>query len=124
MGELPQDPRNARVGGMLEMTGGRFDNLEHGVALSGDVCALVGLKTVVTGDTIMIAPDKKTRGASAAAEGPSFCAGVASPKPGLTVRLEAESMTDQQKMVDALTLFCIEDPSLIMEDMDSTTLLS
>lgn len=42
----------------------------------------------------------------------------------MTVRLEAESMTDQQKMVDALTLFCIEDPSLIMEDMDSTTLLS
>lgn len=41
------------------MAGGRFDNLEHAVALSGDVCALVALKTVVTGDTIMIAPDKR-----------------------------------------------------------------
>ena len=43
-----------RVGGMLELSGGKFDNLPEGKCLSGDVCALVGLKGVVTGDTLLL----------------------------------------------------------------------
>lgn len=129
LGELAQKPRTERVGGMLEMAGGQFDNIENGMAQAGDVCALVGLKTVVTGDTIMIAPDsRRQKGGKTPPKvethQPSFCAGVSSPKPVLTVRLEAESVSEQRKLVDALTLFSIEDPSLKVEDSDNATLLS
>eukprot|EP00957_Ditylum_brightwellii_P146809 11176309-Ditylum_brightwellii.AAC.1 len=41
-------PKVERVGGMLELSGGRFDKLENGECSSGDVCALIGLKNVVT----------------------------------------------------------------------------
>ena len=42
-----------RIGGMLELSGGQFGNLPEGSCHAGDVCALVGLKKVVTGDTIL-----------------------------------------------------------------------
>ena len=47
------------VVGMLELAGGRFENMENGVCKSGQVCALVGLKGVATGDTIMMIPEKR-----------------------------------------------------------------
>jgi elongation factor G len=114
---------------MLELAGGRFDNLEGGVCRSGDVCALIGLKSVVTGDTIMLASDapksKKNKKKSPQDFRESVClAGVASPKPVLTVRLEAESSEQQSKLSEALSLLAIEDPSLVVEETDSATLLS
>lgn len=122
-GEAPPKPRLERIGGMLELAGGRFDNIEGGTVLSGDVCALIGLKTVVTGDTIMLAndfnPKKKKKNQDI------FClAGVASPKPVLTVRLEAETAGDQARLSDALKLLTTEDPSLVVEETEATTLLS
>ncbi|KAL7561224.1 hypothetical protein ACA910_004146 [Epithemia clementina (nom. ined.)] len=120
-GEQSQAPRTERVGGMLELT--HFCNLENGEALSGDVCALVGLKSVVTGDTIMMAPPrgKKPKGESVEY---AYCAGVTSPKPVLTVKLEAESTSEQTRLIEALTLMSIEDPSLVVKESDSYTLLS
>ena len=137
-GEVPEPPRTERVGSLLELAGGRFDNLEDGSCASGDVCALVGLKTVVTGDTILLASDdtgngnKKSRGkkkgvGTAGADehiGNVCLAGVASPKPVLTVRVEAESAEQQAKLSDALTLLSVEDPSLCVEETESATLLS
>jgi elongation factor G len=129
LGEAPEKPRTERVGGMLELAGGRFDNLEGGVCRSGDVCALIGLKSVVTGDTIMLASEapksKKNKKKSPQDSRESVClAGVASPKPVLTVRLEAESSEQQSKLSEALSLLAIEDPSLVVEETDSATLLS
>ena len=121
-GEKSGTPRVERVGGMLELT--HFDNLEPGEALSGDVCALVGLKTVVTGDTIMISPVKSKKSSKPERTELAYCAGVTAPKPVLTVKLEAESATEQTKLTEALSLMSIEDPSLIMEETDSCTLLS
>ena len=137
-GEVPESPRTERVGSLLELAGGRFDNLEDGSCASGDVCALVGLKTVVTGDTILLASDeagngnkkgrgkKKGSGAAGADEdvGNVCLAGVASPKPVLTVRVEAESAEQQAKLSDALALLSVEDPSLFVEETQSATLLS
>jgi len=120
-GEIPEKPRTERVGGMLELAGGRFGNLEDGFCQSGDVCALVGLKSVVTGDTIMI--DQKRTKKTVKQE--TVClAGVASPKPVLTVKLEAETAQQQQQLSDALSLLVIEDPSLVVEESESSTLLS
>lgn len=126
-GEAPEAPRKERVGGMLELSGGRFGNLENGACKSGDVCALIGLKSVVTGDTIMMMPDRKTASSSKRKrrrEELVCLAGVAAPKPVLQVRLEAESTEQQKRLSEALSLLAIEDPSLVVEETDSTTLLS
>lgn len=132
LGESPEKPREERVGGMLELAGGRFDNVEGGLCKSGEVCALVGLKTVVTGDTILLAGDamSHTAGGNNKAKKSKqnqemIClAGVASPKPVMTVRLEAETSSDQQRLSEALQLMSIEDPSLVVEETESSTLLS
>jgi elongation factor G len=128
-GEMANKPRTERIGGMLEIAGGRFDNVEGGVVKSGEVCALVGLKTVVTGDTLMLASEtpsssSKSKKNKTKEEGLVCLAGVASPKPVITVKLEAETSQQQKELSDALKLMSIEDPSLVVEETDSTTLLS
>ena len=113
-------PRVERVGAMLELSGGKFDNLENGICKSGDVCALVGLKSVVTGDTLLLASEVNNNNTN-----DMVClAGVASPKPVLTIRLEAESSEQQTKLSKALQCLAIEDPSLLVEETESVTLLS
>jgi elongation factor G len=94
-----------RPAALLELFGGRMENREGGVAMSGDVCAIVGLKDVGTGDTIVLSHDKLTA---------DVClAGVTAPRPVLTVRLDPQSTNDESKLVDALRILCVEDPSLI-----------
>jgi len=125
-GESQAIHREERIGGMLELAGGRFDNMEDGVCRSGDVCALIGLKTVVTGDTIMLTSDiasgkgKKSKGS----EELVCLAGVSSPRPVITVCLEAETSSEQQRLSEALILMSIEDPSLVVEETEASTLLS
>jgi elongation factor G len=128
-GEIADKPRVERIGGMLELAGGKFDNVEGGVVKSGDVCALVGLKTVMTGDTLMLASEtfsngKQKRSKTPANESLVCLAGVAAPKPVITVRLEAETSEQQSRLSEALKLLSTEDPSLLVEETDSTTLLS
>mmetsp|Transcript_31963 Transcript_31963/g.77743 ORF Transcript_31963/g.77743 Transcript_31963/m.77743 type:complete len:1010 (-) Transcript_31963:1628-4657(-) len=128
-GEVASKPRTERIGGMLELAGGRFDNVEGGVVKSGEVCALVGLKTVKTGDTILLAseasPNNGKGKKNKTNESALAClAGVASPKPVITVRLEAETSQEQKELSEALKLMSIEDPSLVVEETDSMTLLS
>jgi elongation factor G len=123
LGEPPSAFRTERIGGMLELAGGKFSNLEDGVCRSGGVCALVGLKSVVTGDTIVMQPTQKEKKKGITFE-PICLAGVSSPKPVLTVRLEAESTAQQTKLTEALNLLTVEDPSLFVEESQSATLLS
>ena len=134
-GEIPQKPRTERVGGMLELAGGRFDNLKDAVCYSGDVCALIGLKSVATGDTILLASNdgkgsKKNRKTSEMdtefeiSSGYECLAGVGAPKPVLTVRVEAENAEQESKLLEALTLLVAEDPSLLVEETGSATLIS
>lgn len=128
-GEVTAKVRVERIGGMLELAGGHVDNVEGGEVESGEVCALVGLKTVVTGDTLMLASDtlssqkqkKKDRNNQ---EGMVYLAGVASPKPVITVRLESETSQQEARLSEALKLMATEDPSLLVEETESTTLLS
>lgn len=136
-GEKPKKPVTERVGGMLELMGGSFNNLKDAVCYSGDVCALVGLKNVTTGDTIMLAnnhdfgkskkekrKDNQNDVDYEIPRGAICLAGVGSPNPVLTVRLEAESSEQQSKLTDVLNLLAVEDPSLKVEETDSTTLVS
>ena len=121
-GEDLAEPRVERVGGLLELAGGRFGKLKEGRCKSGSVCALVGLKNVVTGDTILAGPDSNKRKRNQQEQ--VVLAGISSPKPVLTVRLETETAQEQTKLSEALELLCVEDPSLAVEDTDSATLLS
>jgi elongation factor G len=130
-----------RIGGMLELSGGSFGNLPDGSCRSGDVCALVGLKGVVTGDTLLstsVAGDGGTgdsRKTTAKAskindvywkqymEGVHL-SGLASPKPVLTLRVEANSVSEQSRLSTALDMLAVEDPSLVVEETPTTTLIS
>jgi elongation factor G len=123
LGEVPGKPRTERIGGMLEMAGGKFGNVENGVCRSGEVCALIGLKSVVTGDTIVLAPERGSAKKGKKVDN-IFLAGVASPRPVLTVRLETETVGDQTRLSEALHLLSIEDPSIVVEETESATLLS
>jgi len=110
--------RAERVSGMLQLNpSGRYANLDDGICRSGDVAALVGLKNVKTGDTIHLASGTKVN---------AYLAGVSSPKPVLTIRIEAQNTQDETKLASALQLLTIEDPSLhISQDPDTNaTLLS
>jgi elongation factor G len=120
-------PRKERIGAMLELSGGKFDNIANGICRSGDVCALVGLRTVVTGDTIMLASSgggKKGKNNNAPTEENVCLAGVAAPRPVLTVRLEVENSDEEKKLTHALACLTVEDPSLLVEETESATLLS
>lgn len=110
------------VGGMLELAGGRFGNLEDGICKSGDVCALVGLAGVVTGDTITMMPDRRDK--KKHSKKLHWLTGVTSPKPVLKVRLETETTEHQKILSNALRLLSIEDPSLVVEETEADTLLS
>jgi len=125
-GEAPGEPRTERIGGMLELSGGRFGNIQDGVCKSGDVCAIVGLKSVATGDTLVInrEGDKSSKKRKKKSTESVFLSGVSSPKPVLTVRVEAETSEQQARLSEALALLAVEDPSLVVEETDSTTLLS
>jgi len=117
-GESPS--RVQRVGGMLELTaGGRLNQVSE-ICQSGEVCALVGLRDVTTGDTIRLYNKNKDQ----QQQPPVWLAGVAAPKPVLTVKLEAETSSEQKRLSEALEIMVMEDPSLIVEESESTTLIS
>lgn len=122
-----------RIGGMLELSGGQFGNLPDGSCHSGDVCALVGLKGVVTGDTLLsssVAGDcgssnsKKKVSKTGKTNDVHWLAGLTSPKPVLTLRVEASSVSEQSRLSDALAILAVEDPSLVVEETPTTTLIS
>lgn len=137
-GESATKPRVERIGGMLELAGGRFNNLKDAVFKSGDVCAMIGLKSVVTGDTLLLSDqgnssNSKKKGKQKRKKDDDIfdlnvknvsLAGVTSPKPVLTVRIEAESSEQQVKLTNALALLVVEDPSLKVQETESATLLS
>ena len=134
-----------RIGGMLELSGGQFGNMPDGTCRSGDVCALVGLKGVVTGDTLLsMTGDGGASSAAAGGDGKKksskkrmnndiiwkqymdgvHLAGLTSPKPVLTLRVEAYSTSEQSRLSSALALLAVEDPSLVVEETPTTTLIS
>lgn len=128
-----------RIGGMLELSGGRFDNMPEGSCSSGDVCALVGLKSVVTGDTLLLtssasSDEKKKSGKNKKKKKECnnwkqymdgvHLAGLTSPRPVLTIRVEAASSSEQARLSAALALLTVEDPSLVLEETPNTTLIS
>ncbi len=108
----PRTRRSERVSRLLLMHA--IDREEIDAAYSGDICALVGVKEVITGDTLCD-EDFDIR-----LEPPSF------PEPVISMSIEPNSKADQEKMGAALQRLVAEDPTLrVSTDPDSgQTILS
>src|ERR1035437_3649534 len=104
--------RSERVSRLVLMHA--MDREEIDLAYSGDICALVGVKDVITGDTLCD-EDFDIR-----LEPPSF------PEPVISMSIEPNTKADQEKMGTALQRLVAEDPTLrVSTDPDSgQTILS
>jgi elongation factor G len=94
----PRTRRSERVSRLVLMRA--MDREEIDKAYSGDICALVGVKDVITGDTLCD-EDFDIR-----LEPPSF------PEPVISMSIEPNSKADQEKMGTALQRLVAEDPTL------------
>ncbi len=90
--------RTERVSRLVLMRA--IEREEIDLAYSGDICAVVGVKDVITGDTLCD-EDFDIR-----LEPPSF------PEPVISMSIEPNSKADQEKMGTALQRLVAEDPTL------------
>jgi len=102
----PRTRRKERVSRLVLMRA--IDREEIDVAYAGDICALVGVKDVITGDTLCD-EDFDIR-----LEPPSF------PEPVISMSIEPDSKADQEKMGTAIQRLVAEDPTLrVKTDADT-----
>ena len=102
----PRTRRSERVSRLVLMRA--IDREEIDIAYAGDICALVGVKDVITGDTLCD-EDFDIR-----LEPPSF------PEPVISMSIEPNSKADQEKMGTALQRLVAEDPTLkVKTDVDT-----
>ena len=102
----PRTRRSERVSRLVLMRA--MDREEIDVAFSGDICALVGVKDVITGDTL------SHEDADIRLEPPSF------PEPVIAMSIEPNSKGDQEKLGTALQRLVAEDPTLrVKTDTDT-----
>jgi len=94
----PRTRRTERVSRLVLMRA--IEREEIDLAYSGDICAIVGVKDVITGDTLCD-EDFDIR-----LEPPSF------PEPVISMSIEPNSKADQEKMGTALQRLVAEDPTL------------
>ncbi|HMS17403.1 MAG TPA: elongation factor G, partial [Planctomycetota bacterium] len=94
----PRTRRSERVSRLVLMRA--MDREEIDTAYSGDICALVGVKDVITGDTLCD-EDFDIR-----LEPPSV------PEPVIAMSIEPNSKSDQEKLGTALQRLVAEDPTL------------
>ena len=102
----PRTRRSERCSRLVLMRA--IDRDEIDVAYSGDICALVGVKDVITGDTFSD-EDFDIR-----LEPPSF------PEPVIAMSIEPNSKGDQERLGTALQRLVAEDPTLrVKTDQDT-----
>ncbi len=78
------------------------------VAYSGDICAIVGARDVVTGDTLC------TKGFDVCLEPPTF------PEPVISMSIEPKTTADQEKMATGLQRLAEEDPTFFVSSDEET----
>jgi elongation factor G len=102
----PRTRRSERISRLVLMRAIEREEIE--LAYSGDICAVVGVKDVITGDTLCD-EDFDIR-----LEPPSF------PEPVISMSIEPNSKGDQEKMSTALQRLVAEDPTLrVKTDQDT-----
>ena len=86
-----------RIGRLVQMTANDRDEIEE--VLAGDIAAAIGLKDVVTGETLC------------AEDAPIILERMEFPEPVIHVAVEPKTKADQEKMGVALNRLAKEDPS-------------
>lgn len=102
----PRTRKTERISRLMIMKADTREDIE--VAYSGDICALIGVKDVVTGDTIC---DKEL---DIRLEPPSF------PDPVISMSIEPNTKADQEKMSLALQRLSEEDPTFVVRSDEET----
>ncbi len=98
--------RNERIGRLLKMHANKREEITE--IMAGDICAVVGLKSITTGDTIS---DEKH---------PLVLESIEFPTPVISVAVEPKTKSDQEKMGVALNKLAQEDPTFrVSTDPDS-----
>jgi elongation factor G len=98
--------RTERIGRLLKMHANKREDITE--ILAGDICAVVGLKNVTTGDTIS---DEKH---------PILLESITFAVPVISVAVEPKTKADQEKMSLALSKLSQEDPTFkVHTDPDS-----
>ena len=102
----PRTGKTERIGRLLKMHANKREEITE--ILAGDICAAVGLKNLVTGDTICT--DKN----------PVVLESIDFPAPVIEVAVEPKTKADQEKMGMALAKLAQEDPTFrVRTDIDS-----
>ena len=90
--------RKERVGRLVKMHANKREEITE--ILAGDICAAVGLKNVITGDTIC---DEKD---------PVILESIDFPAPVIQLAIEPKTKQDQEKLGMAIAKLAQEDPTL------------
>ena len=90
--------RRERIGRLVKMHANKREEIQE--VFAGDICAAVGLKQVVTGDTIC---DEKA---------PILLESISFPAPVIQLAIEPKTKADQEKLGVAINKLVQEDPTL------------
>jgi elongation factor G len=102
----PGKNKRERVGRLVKMHANKREDIQE--ILAGDICAAVGLKTVVTGDTIC------------AESAPVILEAIDFPAPVIQLAIEPKTKSDQEKLGMAIQKLATEDPTLkVFTDHDT-----
>jgi len=93
----PRTGKTERIGRLLKMHANKREEITE--ILAGDICAVVGLKNLVTGDTIC------------SEKHPVVLESIDFPAPVIEVAVEPKTKADQEKMGMALAKLAQEDPT-------------
>jgi elongation factor G len=89
--------KRERVGRLVQMRADKRDEIQE--CCAGDICAIVGLKLAVTGDTLCVESH------------PVLLEKIEFPEPVIQLALEAKSTEDADKLIQSLAKLAVEDPS-------------
>jgi elongation factor G len=102
----PRTGKTERISRLLIMKADSREDID--VAYSGDICAIVGARDVVTGDTLC------TKGFDVRLEPPTF------PEPVISMSIEPKTTADQEKMATGLQRLAEEDPTFVVSSDEET----
>jgi elongation factor G len=102
----PRTGKTERISRLLIMKADSREDID--VAYSGDICAIVGARDVVTGDTLC------TKGFDVRLEPPTF------PEPVISMSIEPKTTADQEKMATGLQRLAEEDPTFVVSSDKET----
>ncbi len=108
-GSALQNPRTGkteRISRLLIMKADAREDID--CAYSGDICAIVGARDVVTGDTLA------DKGYDVRLEPPTF------PEPVISMSIEPKTTADQEKLATGLQRLAEEDPTFVVSSDEET----